>query len=161
MGVFFTERYIPLYVSVSWGPWESGDADLYRAAFTQLWARRERYVTLCEARWSVLPGARQRQEIATMSDELGPKSVGLNLGNAAVLASRLAVGAATAVAWLSKRQSDVIYVSSAADGLARMRQRAVSHGVTLPPSCDELAATLDRLAARGEQPPIERVRALL
>src|SRR5688500_16824541 len=102
MGVFFTERYLPLYVNLSWGPWERGDADAYRAAFTKLCARGERYVLLSEARWSVLPGAAQRKEIAAMADEVGAITVGLSLGNVAVLASRLAVGAATAVAWLSK-----------------------------------------------------------
>jgi hypothetical protein len=158
--VFFSERYLPLYFSVSWGPWDKGDYESYLSAFQKLVAQRNKFLVVSEARWTKLPGANERKQIAEMSDEVTGLAGALSVGGIAVLSSKLAVGAATAVAWLSRRKNDTVYVSSAADAIVHARQICKQHALTLPAEVDTLARTLDRLAAQGE-PPVASIRALL
>ncbi len=160
--VFFTERYLPLFLCIPCGAWEKSlDAQRYTDAIRRLVSRKEPYVLMSEARWAALPDAAARKELADMTNAIGELTKGLSITNVAVLSSRLQVGAATAVAWLLRTKHEVAYVSSAAEGLERSRQAAMSRGLALPAATASLCQTLDRLAGTKKAPPIEELKALL
>jgi hypothetical protein len=160
--VYFTERYLPLFVSVPWGPWEKGlDSQRYGDALRRLVVRDEPYVFLSEARWAALPDAAARKDIAEMTNTLDELTKDMNVASVAVLASRLQVGAATAVAWLTRRKSNVVYMSSASEGLERLHQAATSRGLVLPTEAVSACRAFDRLAASGTMPPLEELKELL
>jgi hypothetical protein len=96
-----------------------------------------------------------------MSNDMNELTQDLAIANVAVLSSRLQVGAATAVSWLTRRSVDLVYVVSAADGLERLTQKASRRGVALPPEAPSLCEALDRLASTEKKAPLENLKALL
>jgi hypothetical protein len=156
--VVFSQRYFPLVLVVNWDGWLATDTDIYLEQFGALAARGQPWVVLNEARWAKLPDAAGRKQLAEMSDRVTEITHGLSKATAAVLGSRLAVGAAMAVSWLTQSKLQIDYFGTSVAATTRLQEVALRGGLAWPGEANALAQQLDALHGRG--PTWDQVLAL-
>jgi hypothetical protein len=150
----FYERHKPLVFIVSWGSHAPEDFDAYHAHFAKWHAARERVLVLSDPRAQEMPNAHYRKRYAEMADEITSTFPKVAHASAAVLGSALLVGAARAVAWLRKRNTNdnAFYCQTAVDGVAWLTEQGAAAKLVVPAPALELAKELDACARRGGNP---------
>jgi hypothetical protein len=95
------ESSFPLVVVSLPAEWSDAEWDAYLAQMRRFPTRRERYVTLTDARGAGTPSAAQRKRAAEVMAEDAALSKRFNVANALVFESAILRGMVTAITWLT------------------------------------------------------------
>jgi|GEM_PF-3955999 len=94
--------------------------------------RRQRYVTVIDARQAGRPPASVRQLVSTLTDELREASANAELASLFVAESILIRGALTAIMWISRSSWRPIIVTSCEEAFQRGAEILRQAGVAVP-----------------------------
>ena len=113
---------------------------------------RGKHVSLIDGRRAKLPDAAMRRAIADLMKSLEGDRADAVVCSAVVLSSTAAVGALTALQWLSPPKQPLKYFSTATDAYAWLRTRAAEKGLALPDAGAALALRMDDIFKRDGVP---------
>ena len=137
----------PLVVFTIHGDMSVDDIDAMFASWREVFARKERFVSLSDARGAKsMPSAKERARVAEGIRSIEALSVQYSLGNATIVSSPLLRGAMTAIEWVQKPKVPSAYFGSLIEGCDWCVGRLRGVGLAVTPG---IAAFQAGLADKG------------